>query len=249
MDHSAALVEENRLFGELIRQADPALPVPTCPEWTIQQLFRHVGRGDRWAAQIVADKRDAPLDPRSVPNGKPPADPDEAIDWFRDGVTLLIDAVSEVGPSTPVWTFLGPRPAAWWIRRRLHESTVHRADAALALDLSYEIEPELAADGISEWLDLLSVARGDHPAPLDPGTTLHFHASEDDLGSNGEWSISRGDQAIIWDHSHTKAQTAVRGRVADLLLAVTRRLSATQANVEILGDTSIWDTWLERTRF
>ena len=55
------------------------------------------------------------------------------ITWLRSGPRLLLDAVDATGPQTPVWTFLGPRPAAWWIRRRLHETLVHRADAALAL--------------------------------------------------------------------------------------------------------------------
>ena len=58
MDVRAALVEETAAFGDLIRTADPTTPVPTCPEWTIRQLFRHVGRGNRWAAQIVADQRE-----------------------------------------------------------------------------------------------------------------------------------------------------------------------------------------------
>lgn len=249
MDHSVALVEENRQFGELIRQGDPAHPVPTCPEWTIQQLFRHVGRGDRWAAAIVAEQRDSPLDPRTVAGGKPPADPDQAIDWLHEGAQNLIDAVAATGPDTPVWTFLGPRPAAWWIRRRLHEATVHRADAALALGLPYELSPALAADGISEWLDLLSQPGSGRPAPLESGSTLHLHAFEDTLGSAGEWSVSRGDDAIAWDNSHTKAGAAARGRAMDLLLALTRRLSATEANVEVLGDHQIWETWLARTAF
>ena len=249
MDYSDALVEENRLFGELIRQADPDHPVPTCPEWTVRQLFRHLGRGDRWAAAMVAEKSEQPLDPRAVSGGKPPADPDEAIDWLHGGPSALIDAVAQTGPHTPVWTFLGPRPAAWWIRRRLHEATVHRADAALALGLPYELSPALAADGISEWLDISAHAGSDRPAPLDPGSTLHLHAFEDTLGNAGEWSISRGDNAITWDNSHTKAGAAVRGRAMDLLLALTRRLSAAEANVEVLGDQQIWETWLERTAF
>ena len=58
MDFRAALLDQTRDFGELIRSADPSTPVPTCPDWTLKQLFRHVGRGNRWAAQIIADRRD-----------------------------------------------------------------------------------------------------------------------------------------------------------------------------------------------
>jgi hypothetical protein len=70
---------------------------------------------------------------------------------------VLLDAVSHVGgPEVIVATFSGPRPAQWWIRRLLHETTVHRADAALAVAEPYELAPEIAADGIDEWLGRLA---------------------------------------------------------------------------------------------
>ena len=56
MDYAAALIEQNQLLGELLRDADWSTPVPTCPGWTLLQLLRHVGRGDRWAAQIITDR-------------------------------------------------------------------------------------------------------------------------------------------------------------------------------------------------
>ena len=34
---------------------------------------------------------------------------------------------------------------------------MHRADAALALGVDYDPAPELAADGISEWVELMTV--------------------------------------------------------------------------------------------
>ena len=53
-------------------------------------------------------------------------------------------------------TFLGPKAASWRLRR-LHEATVHRADAAIALGAPYQLSAELAADGITEWLDQLAL--------------------------------------------------------------------------------------------
>ena len=75
MDYAAALTGQNQELGELLRDADWSVPVPTCPGWTLLQLLRHVGRGDRWAAQIITDRADTSLDPRSVRDGKPPATP------------------------------------------------------------------------------------------------------------------------------------------------------------------------------
>ncbi|ORW01075.1 maleylpyruvate isomerase family mycothiol-dependent enzyme [Mycobacterium kyorinense] len=251
MDHAAALLEQNHAFGEVIRNADPSTPVPTCPEWTFKQLFRHVGRGDRWAAQIVRDRVDHYLDPRSVEGGKPPPDPDDAVSWLHGGAQLVIDAVEQVGMETPVWTFLGPRPAYWWVRRRLHEATVHRADAALALGLDYTLAPELAADGISEWLERVAAQAGseDSPAPLDDGQTVHLHATDPGLGASGEWTIGASDGRITWSHDHGKGTVALRGPATDLLLAVTRRVAVADTDIAAFGDAAVWQTWLDRTPF
>jgi uncharacterized protein (TIGR03083 family) len=250
VDYAAALFEQNRLLGELISDADHSGEVPTCPGWTLRQLLRHVGRGHRWAAQIVSDRVEGYLDPRTVRDGKPPEDRNGALDWLHGSARAIVDAVSEVGQDTPVWTFLGPRPAAWWIRRRLHEETVHRADAALALGVGYQLSAELGADGLSEWLDMVAAGRGaGQSAPLDVGTTLHLHATDDGLGSAGEWLVARTGDGVSWEHGHTKATTAVRGRAVDLLLATLRRRSAEEVNLEVLGDPGVWRSWLDRTSF
>jgi len=249
VDFRAALLEETRAFGELIRSGDPATPVPTCPGWTLKQLFRHVGRGNRWAAQIISDRRAQALDPRDVRDGKPPDDADAAIDWLNSGARLIIDAVDQVGTDARVWTFIGPRPAGWWIRRRLHETTVHRADAALALGVPYELSPELAADCISEWLERIAVESKPQSPPLDAGLTVHLHATDDGLGPTGEWTITSDEEGVSWCHDHDKGTVALRGSATDLLLALVRRRSVDDGGIELFGQRAVWDAWLERTPF
>ncbi|KLO27407.1 hypothetical protein ABW16_15870 [Mycolicibacter heraklionensis] len=253
MDYAAALLDETRAFGELIRTGNPELAVPTCPEWNLTQLFRHFGRGNRWAAQIIADRMDSPLDPRDVIDGKPPAEPDAAIEWLHDGAQRVLDAVAQSGPDTPAWTFMGPRPASWWVRRRLHEATVHRADAVLALGGDFSLSPELAADGISELLDLIPalVARNGHALPLADGHSVHLHATDDGLGSAGEWTISRpaGADTVSWSHEHGKGSVALRGSARDLLLAVMRRVPVADTDIAVFGDAAVWQNWVDHTAF
>jgi uncharacterized protein (TIGR03083 family) len=249
VDLRTALVDEVAAFGQLIGGADPGTPVPTCPDWTLRQLFRHVGRGNRWAAQIVADRRSEALDPREVRDGKPPDDPSGALDWLNAGARLIVDSVDAVGSDTSVWTFIGPRPAQWWIRRRLHEATVHRADAAIATGTAFELAPDLAADGIDEWLERVEIeAKGDS-SPLTEGQTLHLHATDDGLGSSGEWTITGGAGGIAWSHEHGKGDVALRGPAQALLLAIVRRQTATEGGINVFGDTAVWDGWLDRTPF
>lgn len=241
MDFAAALVEENSRFADALRGADLATPVPTCPGWTLKQLMRHVGRGDRWAAQIVADRLEEPLDPREVRNGKPPDD--GAVEWLHGGAQELVDAVAKTGEKTPVWTFIGLRPAAWWVRRRLHEVIVHRADAELAVGRDFTVAAELAADGLTEWLERVVIQAGEQ-SPLGADQSLHLHASD-----GGEWTLRSDDGTLHMTSQHDNATAAVRGDAASLLLAMTRRIPADDARITVFGDADVWRSWLDRTPF
>lgn len=251
MDYAAAFLDQNRAFAELFRDVDDSTPVPTCPDWTLKQLFRHVGRGQRWAAQIVRDRLDHALDFRAVEGGKPPPDRADAISWLQGGARRLLDAVELTGAETPVWTFLGPRPANWWLRRWLHEIAVHRADAAIAVGGEFTLAPEIAADGITEQLERIAIQAGGGGAelPLEDGQTLHLHATDDGLGEAGEWTIAVDDDRITWSHGHGKATVALRGGATELLLAMLRRVPLAGTGIELFGDDAVWRTWLARTPF
>ena len=168
------------------------------------------------------DKLDHALDPRTVEGGKPPPDPADAISWLHGGAQRLVDAVELSGVETPVWTFLGPRPANWWIRRRLHEVAVHRADAAIALGAEFALAPDVAADAITEWLERVAIQAGSDGAalPLEGGNTLHLHATDPGLGEAGEWTIGVDEGRITWSHEHGKGTVALRGGATELLLAI-----------------------------
>jgi uncharacterized protein (TIGR03083 family) len=244
VDHAAAFVEENRLLAALAATADLDTPVPTCPGWSLGQLFRHVGRGDRWAATIV--RTGQPADPREVADGKPPEN--GLVEWLRGGPVAVLDAVAEVGAERPVWTFTGAKPASWWIPRRLGEAMVHRADAALAMGQDYAVDIEHAAEGVSEWLDLVAARKAEEiDAPLADGATLHLHATDEGLGEAGEWLVRGIGGDVTWERGHGKGDVAVRGPAGDLLLAVMRRRPA--ESVETIGDTAVWERWLAATGF
>lgn len=239
VDFAAEFADQNRAFVERVFAADPDTSVPTCPGWSLKHLVRHVGGGDRWAAQIVGDRMADRLEFGDIRDGRAPADPAAAGTWLRAGARLLIDAVADTGPDTEVWTSLGPRPASWWLRRRLHETVVHNADVVIAVGARFTPSPELAADAVSEWLDI-ATARADLA-----GKSLHLHATDDDLGDSGEWMIADG----TWSPAHAKGDVALRGPAADLLLALTRRRSIDDTAIEVFGDADLWRAWLDATPF
>ena len=255
MDFTTALIAENAAFADLLRDADLSIPVPTCPEWTLEQLMRHVGRGDRWCAQIVAEQSMDFIDPRTVAGGKPPAGRDNEIDWLHAGAQQLVDAVAQTGAETPVWTFLGPRPAKWWIRRRLHEIVVHRADAAIALGADFDVDPAVAADAITEWLErVVDPGRRGRPRRRRPAARGRPVATPARHRPRPRATPVSGPSSGAPTASPSTTNTArppprCAGRRADLLLAVVRRRTAAEEGLEVFGDPGVWDTWLARTPF
>ena len=81
--------------------------------------------------------------------------------------------------------------AGFWLRRITHDTLVHRLDAELAVGRAVAVTPDLAADGVCDLLDLFRVLpRIDDFSALaglrGHGQTLHFHATDPDLGAAGD---------------------------------------------------------------
>jgi uncharacterized protein (TIGR03083 family) len=237
--------------AELARIIDGDLdrPVPTCPGWTFRQLATHLGRGHRWAAQIVATRATAPVPMREVADGKLPEDPARHASWLTAGADQVIEAVAAAGGDL-VWTMTGIRPASFWTRRRAHEAAVHLADAQLAAGRDVDLDPGLAADGVDEWLGLIAAGTAGPARELrGDGQSLHLHATDPGLPGTGEWLITRAPSGITVQHGHGKADVAVRGPAADLLLVLTRRLPPSAPGVEIFGQQALLTHWLQHTPF
>ncbi len=225
-------------LADLLTGADPALPVPTCPGWTLADLSSHVGGGQRWAAALVRRGTPPPQ-----PRDRAPADPGP---WLREGSDLLEAAVHDAG-DTEVWTFLGPRPARFWTRRMRNDLVVHRADAALALDEPFEVDRQVACDVIGEGLDLVAAGSA---AGLSPGLTalrgegvLRFSATDVPRA----WSVRRSPRAVTWSHLDEPADVTVSGPLTQVLLVLNRRRSPQGLRVE--GDSGLLEYWLEHTAF
>jgi uncharacterized protein (TIGR03083 family) len=254
-DRYAAEIEASTAgLAEIVAEHEQSLPIPTCPDWTLRQLVTHVGRAHRWAAEITRTKAAAPIPFRAVPDGKLPDDPAEQRAWLRAGAALIIGAVREAG-SDLVWSFTGPGPAGFWIRRMAHETLVHRADAQLAAGAEPEpvIDAEEAADAIDEWLTLLTAGILGHAdeltETLPAGAVLHLHATDDELGGRGEWMIRHDPGGLTVEPGHGNADAAVTGPAASMLLVLMRRRPASDPAVTVDGDGAVVDGWLASTAF
>jgi uncharacterized protein (TIGR03083 family) len=233
----------------IVHGADLTRRVPTCPEWTLRQLATHVGRAHRWAAEITSTRSAEFIPFRQVPDGRIPDDPALHAPWLRAGAAQLVQAVREAG-GDQVWTFGGPRPASFWARRMAHETAVHRADAEIAAGRQPEIEPDIAVDGIDEWLSMSAVAPEDaQPAFLPEGAVLHVHATDEGLDGAGEWLVRQEGSGVTVQPGHGKGDVALRGPASRLLLVLVRRVPPDDPQVQVLGDPALLTGWLAATPF
>ncbi|HET9140605.1 maleylpyruvate isomerase family mycothiol-dependent enzyme [Actinophytocola sp.] len=160
--------------------AGPEAMVPTCPEWTVHKLVRHMARVHQWAGKaLLAD----PDGEAPAPDEPPPAW-DELLGWWDEQRATLLGRLTERGADAPAWTFIPElsRTAAFWARRQTHETAIHRLDAEHALAGAEPVDPllfdpELAADGLDEalrWMIPRRMAR----TPATVSGTVLFHAAD-----------------------------------------------------------------------
>lgn len=133
--------------ASLVGRIEGHEPVPACPDWTTAELVAHLGSVHRWAAAIVLSGQRIPEEPAA--RATEPLD-----EWYAGTATALIAALQAVDPDEPAPNFAGiDEVAGFWPRRQLHETCVHRVDLAQALGLpevAWDVDPRVAADGISE---------------------------------------------------------------------------------------------------
>jgi uncharacterized protein (TIGR03083 family) len=236
------------VIAGLVDAGDLAMPIPTCPDWTLRELAVHIGRTHRWAAQITATRSREFIAFRSVPDGRFPDDPAARAGWLTAGARRAVEAIGGAGED-PVWAFGGLVPASFWARRMCHETLVHQADAVLAAGQRPDLPAGLAADAVDEWLtELMRPQAGEadpRAAALPPGASLHVHATD----TGGEWLVSHGPDGVTAERGHARADVAVAGPASALLLVLLRRAPADGPDVTVHGDAAVLARWLAQTPF
>jgi uncharacterized protein (TIGR03083 family) len=255
--YCSEIVTQTDLLTRCIAGADLTVPVATCPGWNVGQLLRHLGGGQRWAAQTVRTRATERLSDEHFRDLSAYAHEDPAVvgPWLAEGAAELSDALREAGPEAPVDTTPIPDGTAGFFARRFtFETAIHRADAALALGADYTLDQAVAVEGMDEWMELGSLPMhfGFHPRRLEllgPARTLHFHATDAAAELHAEWVVDLTGDMLAWRRAHEKAAVAVRGPLVDLLLIVYKRRKPQVEGVEIFGDGKLLDLWLDRVSF
>ncbi|MCF3121047.1 maleylpyruvate isomerase family mycothiol-dependent enzyme [Streptomyces arenae] len=261
------LREQTAGFARAVAGQDPDTPVPTCPDWPLRTLVGHVGQEHRWAADILRNRGQLP-----VPNPweADPGTPDAWAAWLREGARELTDAVRDIGADTEIETFIGRRPALFWLRRMLGDTCVHHYDAASATGATFGVAADLAAEVITENLTLLATPafaalrpkaaelRGEGeriglvPGRQDPSPGwLITRTPEGPRWERGRANTNPNTRAQTRPQTHARPQThvdvVVSGEVDDLMLLLSRRIPPEGHRVTVTGDAALLTHWLAHT--
>ena len=227
------------------------LQVPTCPEWTLLDLVRHLGEVHRfWAAAVNAGPADAPpAESASEGAEAAPRERDALLAWSAASTRQLLDALREAGPDRGCWTWWGasesPQTSGAVARHQLQEAAVHAYDAQITLGAPQPLPDEAALDGVEEFLSTCCAWAAPWPHEA---AAVDFHATE---GRSWRLSLSAdGARATRLPAPGTVPATAagegpgvaaasVRGTASEVVLALYDRIPID--SVQLDGDRRLFD--------
>ncbi|HTF12576.1 MAG TPA: maleylpyruvate isomerase N-terminal domain-containing protein [Asanoa sp.] len=153
--------------------------VPTCPDWTLFDLVKHLGDGRRaWAATIAAGPH---ATAKAAAEGAPaaPREREALLAWLAASTQELLDALREAGPDRGCWTWWGtsqsPQTCGAVARHQLQEIAVHTYDAQLSVRAPQPLPVEVALDGVDEFLSTCVATTEAWPHEA---AAVDYHATE-----------------------------------------------------------------------
>ncbi len=213
--------------------AAPAAQVAACPGWTNRDLAKHMG--DVYGF-VIAQLQAKNIEARTASDATQAPDEGDLSAWFRTRHQDLLAALRATPPESPAWTWVPEKTAAFFFRRMAQETLVHRWDAQQAAGALTPVDPELAADGVKEVVEVFLQHRPRRPWSEHPASSLHLHRTDGD----GEWMLVAKDGHLTVTHEHAKGDVAARGSAEALLLYLWGR---GRAGLECYGEEALVEAW------
>jgi uncharacterized protein (TIGR03083 family) len=249
-------VQETLGFSDLLRLIDerstafraaiaaaPSLDVmvPTCPEWTLFDLVKHLGEGRyAWAATVAAGPG---ATNKATAEGAPaaPSDRDELLAWLAASTQALVDALRKAGPDQGCWTWWGtsqsPDTCGAVARHQLQQMAVHTYDAQLTVGAPEPLPEEVALDGVEEFV--FTCCTGD-AWPHEPAT-VDYRTTE-----GRAWRltlVAEGVHAARVPSTAPEPDFSAEGTAHELVMALYGRIPVDALKIE--GDRRVFDLLVE----
>ncbi len=153
LDYLAHIASESARFGSVMAATAPDAPVPSCPDWSADDLLWHLGEVQWFWGTIVSELVE--VDRALELNPDRPAGRAALAEFYDTASRRLSTALAETPPQTRVWTWADDKSAGFVRRRQAHEALIHRIDAELTAGDRSPMDPRLSADGVDEALRIM----------------------------------------------------------------------------------------------
>jgi uncharacterized protein (TIGR03083 family) len=244
-EHIDAIQHEGQLLAAAATRTELDAPIPTCPDWRMRDLVRHVGGVHRWATGYVGNRHTEMLDVNLDDLVDTwPADDLDLIDWFREGHERLVHTLASAPPDLDCYTFLpAPSPLAMWARRQAHETAMHRVDAESPGSTITKFLPAFAVDGVDELLSCFITRPRPRRAPkVSSPRSIHVHTTD----TGDDWHIQIGLEDVVTSRRSSPADCTITADAGDLYLLLWNRRS--DAGISVDGDRDLLALWREGVR-
>jgi uncharacterized protein (TIGR03083 family) len=187
LDYLAHLARESARFAAAVQLAGPTVPVPSCPDWTADDLLWHLAEVQFFWGTIV--REGLPGDEADKRKPERPAGRAGLLAFYQQASRDLGEVLAAASPDTRAWTWSDDQTVGFIRRRQAHEALIHRVDAELAAASRTPLDPRLAADGVDE---ALRVMYGGVPSwgrfTPDPARTVRLRATD----TGDSWLVTLG---------------------------------------------------------
>ena len=239
------LIEERSAAFRAAVASAPSLDVqvPTCPEWTLLDLVRHLGEVHRGWAAIVAAGPAAARPERTA--SAAPREREALLAWSAESTEQLLSVLREFGPGRECWTWwhrsLSPQTSGAVARHQVQEAAVHTYDAQVTLGAPQPLPDEVALDGVDEFLS--TCCAGAYAWPHEP-SVLDYQATE-----GRSWRVTLAADGVRLAQllppgtmPATTADASLRGTAGELVLALYGRIPVDSLKLD--GDRRLFDLLL-----
>ena len=201
--------------------------VPSCPGWDVAEVVWHVANVYEHKVRVMANN--------AWPDPWPPKWPfadDEELAFLTAARDHLFEEFARHDSSEQTTTFGADSTIAFWVRRMACEIAIHRYDAELAHEVPTPIDPELALDGVDEFLNVMLAgawsSKTEHP--VDAAVAV-------ETGEMRWWGhLSAGQVSFVQD-SGEQADLTVSGAPEQVFLWLWGRAEEDQVRID--GDSSV----------
>jgi uncharacterized protein (TIGR03083 family) len=246
-EHVDAVARETRDLVVALRAGPVDAPVPTCPDWTVGDLLRHVGEFTVFWAHVLCEGTGRPKTPApDMPaHDMPPHDSLAVADWYGALAASLVAELSVTDADQSTWSWVEDRRNAAFVARRCaHELAVHRVDVESARGAPRPIERALAADGIEEIFVMIGgmAARGEEMG-RGHGESLLVQA----VDGPDVWALRLDPTGLAVSRAEARCDLELRGATSDLELLLYQRPPLRE--VARAGDGAVLDAWYRAFHF